>query len=77
MGPEYFCWGGWGVFPFIMPLVMFVVVMTILYFAFRRGGDRPPWRNDSVTAIELLKKRYAKGEVSREEFEQIKKDLLL
>ena len=75
MDPQHFCWGWWRLFPFIMPVVMFVVVAAILYLAFRRGGVRPPWQNDSETAIELLKRRYAKGEISREEFEQIKRDL--
>ncbi|MBI3568096.1 MAG: SHOCT domain-containing protein [Gemmatimonadetes bacterium] len=69
----------------IMPLVMVVVVVAILYFVFGRGGFRPPWWNgsdrpsslskDSETAIEVLKKRYAKGEITREEFEQMKRDL--
>ena len=34
-------------------------------------GDSIPKRNP----LEVAKERYAKGEISREEFEQIKKDL--
>ena len=85
MGPEHFGWGGWWIFPTMMPFLMIVVVVAMLYFLFGRGGPRPPWWNDSdrpsghsrdsETAIEVLKKRYAKGEITREEFEQIKKDL--
>jgi putative membrane protein len=58
----------------------------MLYVVFGRGGFKPPWwgdsdrssshSKDSETAMEVLKKRYARGEISREEFEQIKKDLL-
>ena len=86
MGPEHFGWGGWWIFPTMMPLLMIFVVVAMLYFLFGRcGGPKPPWWNDSdrpsgpsrdsETAMEVLKKRYAKGEITREEFEQIKKDL--
>ena len=86
MGPEHFWWGGWWMFPVVMPLVMVVVLVAMLYLVFGRGGFKPPWWSDAdrpsshpkdpETAIEVLKKRYAKGEITREELEQTRKDLL-
>jgi putative membrane protein len=78
---EHMWFGGWWIFPMIMPIVMIVVFLIVLYFVFGRGGCRPPWWNrypgaESESSMEILKKRYAKGEITKEEFERIKKDLL-
>ncbi|KAA8985449.1 SHOCT domain-containing protein [Halospina sp. K52047b] len=85
MGPEHFWWGGWGMFPMIMPITMLIIALIMIYLLFGRGGPRSPgWENDerrsprsreSESAIEILKKRYARGEISREDFEQMRKDL--
>lgn len=85
MGPEHFWYGGWMIFPMMMPIIMLGIFFIVLYFVFGRGGFRLPWGSDSdkqytngrdsESAIEILKKRYAKGEINKEEFEEIRKDL--
>ncbi len=82
MGPEqHIWWGGWWIFPIVM-----CIIMMIFFFLMSRGrGFRPPWmqgsdRNhrestDPETPFEILKKRHAKGEITKEEFDQMKKDL--
>ncbi|GMQ79874.1 MAG: SHOCT domain-containing protein [Thermodesulfobacteriota bacterium] len=80
MGPGYFWWGGMWIFPIIMITVMIIV----LYLIFGRGGFRLPWQDhenysgrkeDSETALDILKKRYAKGEITKEEFEEMKRTI--
>jgi putative membrane protein len=68
-----FEWHGYGggmmwVFwiPIIAALVWFVTLAT------RRSGSKP---GNEKTALEILKERYAKGEIEREEFEQKQNDL--
>lgn len=80
MGPEYYWWHGMWFFPMIFPILGFTVMLVVVYLIFGRGF-RPPWqdykgRDQSDGALDILKKRYAKGEITKDEFEQIKKDLL-
>jgi putative membrane protein len=85
MGHEHFGGGGWWAFPVAMPLVIIIFLIIFLYLVFGRGGPKRPWADnsegpsnhnkDSETALEITKKRYARGEITREEFEQIRKDL--
>lgn len=71
MMPGHYWWGGWGMFPLMMPFFTILLVVAVLYLLFgRRGGQGPE------SALDILKKRYAKSEISQEEFGRIKKDLL-
>ncbi len=77
MHPDYFWWGPMWIFPLVVPIIMVFVVALCLYFMFGRGGVRPPWHDDrpysqggpAESALEILKKRYAKGEITKDEFE--------
>lgn len=79
MGPF---WGGrWDGFgPFMMlPMLLFWILIVVIGILLVRKLWRDSRDNQvttgSKTALDILKERYAKGEISRDEFEQIKKDL--
>ena len=80
MHSEYFWWGGMWIFP----IVMILFVLAVVYLLFGRTGLRPqdhyPNR-DSIerthleSPIDILKRRYARGEITKEEFDQVRMDL--
>jgi len=74
-------WMGW---MWIFPLIMLSVILLFIFLLFEWGRHRAPWnsydrnyypKEQMETPLEILKKRYAKGEITKEEFEQIKKDM--
>jgi putative membrane protein len=78
MGPGMM-WGygaGWHI-PYIMLLVWIIIILGVIglvrwiVVSMRQGqgGDR------GESALDILKKRYARGEIDKEEFEAKKKDL--
>jgi putative membrane protein len=70
-GPWHMWAGGWG-FWWIFPLLMFgLLIFLCAFFVFRnpRGyGDR---HSDTTgSALTILSERFAKGDISKEEFEE-------
>jgi putative membrane protein len=56
----------------------FIPVFFLVFFGFRFffwWGPRGRWYGEEDQAIEILKQRFARGEISRYQFEQMKKDL--
>jgi len=70
-------WFGMWIWPL---LVIVLIVVFILYLGKGLSGRNS--RSDanshvpSETALDILKKRYAKGEISKEEFDRMKQDQL-
>lgn len=67
-------WGnyGWGMgFGWLFMMLFWVlVVLGVIYIITLIGT-----RKKEETALDILEKRYARGEISREEFEEKKKDI--
>jgi len=61
------------VWPILMALFWILVVLCIIWFVRSTALSRKDGAEDS--AIDIVKKRYAKGEITREEFEKIRDDL--
>ena len=61
--------------PMIFIWILIIVIGILLARKLWRGSSNNQVTTVSKTAIDILKERYAKGEISKEEFEQIKKDI--
>ena len=65
----------------VFPLVGLVIMIVLAILVFRRGG----WMSRCMggrgasegqeSAMDVLRRRYAAGEISREQFEQMKVDI--
>ena len=84
MGPGFaghgMGWGyGMGWFGPIIMVAFWIAVIVAVVFLIRwlmkapRTGEQ--WARSEDSALEILKRRYARGEINKEEFEEKKKDL--
>ena len=65
-------WGGmW--FGWIFWIVIIGVIVWLVINNQKKNQQNLPPKEES--AMDILKKRYAKGEISKEEFERMKKDI--
>lgn len=79
MGPGMMGWGygmGWG-WSIIM-IAFWIAVIAGIIFLIRwvvTSTDKGSAAGREDSALEILRKRYARGEIDKEEFEEKKKDL--
>lgn len=68
-------WWGWGVGMMLMMLLFWglVIVGVVVAIRWLLGQGR---RARSDSAFDILRERYARGEINKEEFETKKRDLL-
>jgi putative membrane protein len=67
----------WGLLSMLLGLViLFLFILAAAYgvkWVWRQQASSTNGRGES--ALDLLKKRYAKGEISKDEFERIKREI--
>ena len=76
MGP-YGYGGGWMALGWLSMLVFWVLVIVGIVVLIRWTGARnvPSPRGAGDTALEILKRRYASGEITKEQYEAMKRDI--
>ena len=82
MGPGMMGWGGFGFFPWwgILMLLFWALVIgggaLLLVWLFRQGRppEAPPGPH-GPQALDILRERYARGEITREQYQQMRRDL--
>jgi len=79
MYPHYYNGGflGSGLFPFLFILGGILLIWAIAAHRSHSDdmSDNEGHRSGEETALQILKKRYAKGEITKREFLEMKKDI--
>jgi len=72
--PMGWMWGAWGIGMMLMMVAFWVLVIAGIVVAVRwlTGSARGPGRD---RALEILRERYARGEINKEEFDSRRRDL--
>ncbi|MEJ2725128.1 MAG: SHOCT domain-containing protein [Deltaproteobacteria bacterium] len=82
MGPGMMGGFGGGWFGGIFMIVFWVLIIVAVVFLIRwlvqstKGHSSQGWTGSSNRALDILKERYARGEINKEEFEEKKRDLV-
>lgn len=78
-----FGWG-WMIFGGFLMIVFWVAIIALTIWAVQRlfktgqgggGGGAGAGGEAGLTPLEIARRRYARGEITREQFEQLKQDL--
>ncbi len=78
MGPGMMGWGWaanpwWGILGMVFGLAVLVGLVLLVVWAVRQLA--PAGGPATSRALEVLKERYARGEITREQYEQMRRDL--
>lgn len=70
----HWMWGTWGIGMALVMLLFWTLLITVLVLALRwlAGVSRP---RHVENPLDLVKRRYARGEISREEYDAAKQEL--
>lgn len=72
---NYGCGFGFGYGGMVMWLIFLIVLGVAIYFIVQALKSKNVIGQGQDMPLDILKRRYAKGEITKEEFERTKKDL--
>ncbi len=64
--------GGMGIFGYVLMILFWGVIIWLIYLFIKKTTNN----KNSKSAFDILKERYTKGEITKEQFIQMKKDIL-
>jgi putative membrane protein len=74
-------WGSWGIGMMLMMFLFWAAIIVGIVLLIRwlvttgSGGHHAAAGRTPESALDILQKRYARGEISKQEFEEIRRDL--
>ena len=66
---------GFGYGGMFMWIIFLIVIGVVIYFIVQTQKTKGQTPTQNESHLDILKKRYAKGEIAKEEYERMKKDL--
>ena len=76
MHPMSGMWGAWGLGMMLMMLLFWAAVIVAIVVAIRWLVSQGKESRPADTALDILRQRYARGDISKEEFDAKKRDLM-
>ena len=73
--------GGWGIVMMLMMLLFWAAIVVVIIVGIRwlmtssRSGHQATAERETESALDVLKKRYARGEISKQAFEDMRRDI--
>ncbi|MBI2831451.1 MAG: SHOCT domain-containing protein [Chloroflexi bacterium] len=67
--------GWWGLAGAVLTVIFWIAIIWLIVWGVKRFSGGRPGGGRERTPLDIAKERYAKGEITREQFEQLKKDL--
>jgi len=76
MHPMWGVWGVWGIGMMLMMLIFWGVVIVGIVLGIRWLASQAKEPRSTDAALDILRQRYARGDINKEEFEAKKRDLM-
>ena len=67
--------GGYGFGGMFMWILFIIIIGVVAYFVIHNIRTKTTGSTTQETPLDILKKRYAKGEINKEDFDRMKRDL--